>query len=336
MWRYLYNLRIMPGPQSQTAAEKPPETGTTPGAATQENADKDKDKENKEKADMNKMLLKTFGEGVSGDINKGLKAYGEFIMALEKLGAVDIIDLLQKGFTVWQVEAEIKKALEGKLIPKERIGGLTTEIQSAKSGENLGEYITRCLGLNFPEIPKRPDGKESDPLMVSLMWFKTSGVVNLLGYNAVKDGLKADETTKKPILYENDLVYINTGEKKYTAGFIKDFDKDNEKIKVSTMENGQVVIKDFELKSVLMAFHFAGNKQIMKRSLDEGNPFEPANVPEPAPGAAPTPAPGAAPAPSPTPAPGAAPAPAPATTPAPAPQPAAPSGPAATPPAAST
>jgi len=343
-----------------------PKTGTEKDqAAAQEGTDKGK-KDSKEKSDASKMLLDTLGKGIAGDLEKGLRAYGEFMIALEKLGAVDIMDLLKKGFTVWQVEAEIKKVLKDKdlLIKKDVIGKLATNtgaMESTLSGENLAQYITRCLGLTLPVLPPRPDKKESDPLMVSLVWFKTSGVVNLLAYNAVKDGLKANDE-KKPILYENDLVYIKTGENKYTAGFIKDFDMENELVKLTTVENGQVVKKDFKLKSVLMAFHFAGNEKIMPRSVGEAKKdFEPENVPAPAPGTAPTatpgttpaPAPGATPTPAPgttpaaptpapapgtapAPAPGTAPAPAPAPTPAPAPQPAPPSGPAATPPAAST
>lgn len=282
-------------PQSKTSPERPPEAGTTPGAAPKENPDKNKEKEKSAK-DISKLL----GEGIAGDLTKGMQAYGQFIEALEKLGAVDILDLIRKGFNVWQIEAELKKNLEGKLISSSDIGLLKTNedaMKTAESGEKDGDYILRCLGLKqkytklTSEIPKRNDGKDYDPTLVSMIWLKTSGAMNLLAYNAVKDGLKANPETKKPILYENDLVYITTGEKTYATGFIKDFDLENDKIKISTVENGAVVIKEFELKKVLIAFHLNGNTTIMKKSIEhleqDKKEDKPADAPSTTPAATP-------------------------------------------------
>jgi len=293
---------------------------TTSGAAaetqatttSQEEAEKAKkvkdDKEKKAEAEKTKKeLMGLLGGGIAENVKNGLEAYGKFIMALEQLGAEgDFLKELAGFFdkdgnlvkeldklTIQQIEAKLKVQLEGKLLTASQISTLKTnekEILSSPAGETSGDYILRCLGLKrlYSTLPKRADGKENDPTKLSMIWLKLSGVKYAQSYSSIKEKLQADPATKKPILYENDLVYIETGNKTYIAGFVKDINIATNKVILSTVENGGLVVKEFDLKKALMAFHLAGNTNIMPKSLDNLKQEQP-GTPAAAPGATPPP-----------------------------------------------
>jgi len=348
----------------------PLETGTTPAAVPAQSAEEKakEDAQKKETADNEKRgkdqkkeaekakkdIIGLLGGSIGLNLIQGMEAYGKFIMALEQLGAEgDFLKELAGFFdkdgnlvkeldklTIQQIEAKLKVQLEGKLLTASQISTLKTnekEILSSPAGETSGDYILRCLGLKrlYSTLPKRADGKENDPTKLSMIWLKLSGVKYAQSYSSIKEKLQADPETKKPILYENDLVYIETGNKTYIAGFVKDINIATNKVILSTVENGGLVVKEFDLKKAIMAFHLAGNTNIMPNSLknleadekkDEKKPKTTGSTTSSAPAAAPGTTPGTAPAAAPAAGttPGTAPAPAPAAAP--------PAGPQSTPP----